>query len=93
MSHACWLLTYPLAGWAGARLGLGPTSVLLGVVAALAVGLAVRLWPASSDLPLEHEHPGLPATHPHWAEGVRKAHGARHAHPAMADELHAYRPS
>lgn len=93
LSHACWLVTYPLAGWVGVRLGLGSAFVLLGIVAALAVALAIRLWPASSETPLEHEHPGLPATHPHWREGDRKAHGSRHAHPAVADELHTFRPS
>jgi H+ antiporter protein len=93
LSHACWLLTYPLAGWAGARLGFGPTFVLLGSVAAMAVVAATRLWPASADAPIEHEHPGLPADHPHWREGVPAAPGSRHAHPAVVDDLHAFRPA
>lgn len=93
LSHACWLITYPLAGWAGARLGLGPTFALLGVLAALAVAAAARLWPASSEAVVEHEHPGLPADHPHWREGVPEVRGTRHAHPSVVDDLHAFRPS
>lgn len=45
LSHACWLVTYPLAGWLGA-VGLGRAALVLAVVAGLATGLAVRWWPA-----------------------------------------------
>ena len=30
LSHACWLLTYPLAGWIGHALGMGSAMILLG---------------------------------------------------------------
>ncbi|WP_368417327.1 MFS transporter [Falsiroseomonas sp.] len=33
LSHACWLLTYPLAGSLGATVGLGPTFLVLAVLA------------------------------------------------------------
>jgi len=42
-SHACWLLTYPLAGWLGA-VGLGSTAALLAGVAAAAWVVALRWW-------------------------------------------------
>lgn len=45
LSHACWLLTYPLAGWLGAA-GLGQAALVLAAVAAAATVLAVRWWPA-----------------------------------------------
>lgn len=45
LSHACWLVTYPLAGWLGA-VGLGRAALVLAVVAAAATALAVRWWPA-----------------------------------------------
>jgi MFS family permease len=48
LSHACWLVTYPLAGIAGAALGLGTVALLLAVLAALATAGAARLWPAGS---------------------------------------------
>jgi MFS family permease len=49
LSHACWLITYPLAGWAGARLGLSAAAMLLTVIAILGVGLALWMWPASDE--------------------------------------------
>lgn len=47
LSHACWLITYPLAGWLGGSDGLGlpGTAVLLAVVAAAAGVTAAMLWP------------------------------------------------
>jgi len=44
LSHACWLLTYPLAGWLGAA-GLDGAALLLAAVAAVATGAAATLWP------------------------------------------------
>ena len=45
LSHACWLLAYPAAGWLGPLIGLPGTLLVLALVAALAVGLAARVWP------------------------------------------------
>ncbi|MFI7008386.1 MFS transporter [Streptomyces sp. NPDC050145] len=49
LSHACWLLTYPLAGLLGAAAGLGWAVAALGALAAGAGAAAVRLWPASAE--------------------------------------------
>ena len=43
LSHACWLLTYPLAGWLGATAGMKTTFVALGAIAAFAIVLAMGL--------------------------------------------------
>lgn len=45
LSHACWLLAYPLAGWAGQAVGLTAALAALGAIAALATLLARHLWP------------------------------------------------
>lgn len=45
LSHSCWLVTYPLAGWLGVSLGLMGTFALLGTVALIATGLAALIWP------------------------------------------------
>jgi len=45
LSHACWLLTYPLAGWLGSRLGLGPASLILAAIAAAGLFAAMLVWP------------------------------------------------
>ena len=45
LSHSCWLITYPVAGWMGKIAGLAETAVALSVVAAAGATLAVFLWP------------------------------------------------
>ncbi|WP_078910090.1 MFS transporter [Streptomyces sp. NRRL S-87] len=46
LSHAAWLVTYPLAGWVGARAGLLAAVVALGLIGLAAAVAAVLLWPA-----------------------------------------------
>jgi MFS family permease len=45
LSHACWLIAYPLAGILGAWAGMTTASVLLGLLAAGTALAARRLWP------------------------------------------------
>jgi MFS family permease len=89
LSHACWLITYPLAGWLGAAAGLAPTFLLMAAIAALGAGLAARLWPVGSEEAAPHEHHGLAADHPHLS-GAQSLPGGgfRHAHPRVVDEFH-----
>ena len=49
LSHACWLLTYPLAGWAGLQLGMAPAMAILGGLGAAGVLVAQRVWTADPD--------------------------------------------
>ncbi|KMK68767.1 MFS transporter [Puniceibacterium sp. IMCC21224] len=88
LSHVCWLLSYPLAGWAGVALGMGPALGILALMAAVGVILALRLWPASADDAVAHQHPDLPADHPHLASAI----AGPHAHPVVIDELHPRAP-
>jgi predicted MFS family arabinose efflux permease len=44
LSHACWLITYPLAGWLGTA-GLSTTALVLTGLAGAATLAAARLWP------------------------------------------------
>ncbi|MFG3349907.1 MFS transporter [Streptomyces sp. NPDC048018] len=83
LSHACWLLTYPSAGWLVARTGPGPPAVLLGGLALLAALAAARLWPRTDPAALPHAHPELPADHPHLAGTA-----GPHAHVFHIDALH-----
>lgn len=71
-SHACWLLFYPLAGWAGARWGMAPTFATLAAAAALAMAVAWHVWPASDPEVVAHDH----------------GDGTRHAHPFWIDDEH-----
>ncbi|MFO7908762.1 MAG: MFS transporter [Halomonas sp.] len=46
LSHACWLIGYPLAGWLGASLGMTVAFAVLGVMALVSTLAAMQLWPA-----------------------------------------------
>lgn len=85
LSHACWLLTYPLAGWLGSTAGMPATLVVLGLLTLIGAGLAASLWPASDPDVIEHAHPDLPGDHPHLRAHRQRR---RHAHPFVIDELH-----
>ncbi|WNZ13982.1 MFS transporter [Streptomyces sp. 11x1] len=87
LSHGCWLLTYPLAGWLGATAGLNWAVLALGSLALGAALTAVRLWPASST---SHVHAGLPSGHPHLVGARRVRAGWRHSHGHLTDGLHAH---
>ncbi|MGY4918541.1 MFS transporter [Streptomyces sp. 900116325] len=91
LSHSCWLLTYPLAGWLGAVAGLQSAVAALGAIALAASLLAVRLWPSRDGMNVEHEHTDLPDGHPHLVGASRIPSGWRHSHdrPVGADGLHA----
>lgn len=89
LSHAAWLLTYPLAGGLGAAAGMPAALIVLGLLAALAALAAARLWPREDPETLAHDHVDLPAGHPH----LGPAGARRHAHPFVIDDLHPNWPS
>ena len=94
LSHACWLITYPLAGWLGAKFGLATSFVTLGAVAAAAVLLSIRLWPADDPVELLHRHDGLVEGHPHLASDAGTARATReHSHAYVIDDEHQRWPS
>ncbi|MBY5926317.1 MULTISPECIES: MFS transporter [unclassified Halomonas] len=66
LSHGCWLVAYPLAGWVGAKVGLTETFALLGVIALLSTTLATRAWSARDPQILEHDHDPVAHTHLHY---------------------------
>jgi hypothetical protein len=45
LSHACWLLTYPLAGWLALAVGLSTTALVLAGIAGVGTLVAAALWP------------------------------------------------
>lgn len=87
-SHAFWLVTYPLAGWLGARFGLDAAFAVTAGLAVLAILFARRLWPADDPAVLEHVHGDLPADHPHLRNARPAEGGYRHAHAYVIDPLH-----
>ncbi|EEW25040.1 MFS transporter [Rhodobacter ferrooxidans] len=83
LSHACWLVTYPLAGWIGAGAGLTAAALVLAGIGSLGLVAVLRIWPTQDASEMAHDHPDLPPDHPHLAE-----HGPHHAHAFVIDDLH-----
>ena len=88
LSHACWLLTYPLAGWLMTAYGTVPALFVLAGVATLGIGVALRFWPADMPDNLTHQHPDLPLHHPHLQEQGSQTH----KHEVIIDDLHRHWP-
>jgi MFS family permease len=90
LSHTCWLITYPVAGWIGSTFGLTVAFVVLGMFAALTWLLATVLWPKKDFMELEHSH-DLPLNHSHFIAHL-SANG-KHQHVFVIDDLHERWPS
>ncbi|AXG76598.1 MFS transporter [Streptomyces paludis] len=93
LSHGCWLLTYPLAGWLAARAGMPVAATALAVLALAGAGTALALWPRTDPARLDHLHSELPAGHPHVRDAVPTRGGFRHGHDYRIDTLHRRWPS
>lgn len=85
LSHACWLLCYPLAGRFGPALGLQSTFIFMSLIGLTGVLLALKLWPAGDPSDIAHEHADLPLDHPHLCEHISND---RHHHSLIIDDLH-----
>ncbi|MFJ2176900.1 MFS transporter [Streptomyces sp. NPDC087851] len=56
LSHACWLLTYPLAGRLATGAGLPVAALVLGALALAAAVVATVVWPAREPVRTERVH-------------------------------------
>lgn len=72
LSHACYILTYPLAGWVGAVAGLGWAAVALTIIAVTASAGAFVSWP---------RHDTVQAMEPAGKEQSVEQPAARRARP------------
>ena len=88
LSHACWLATYPLAGWLGSAFSLAAAAYGLALIGAVAMVAVIRLWPAQDPVEVAHVHPDLPPDHPHLGD-----HAQGHRHALVIDGLHRRWPS
>ncbi|AJW47410.1 major facilitator transporter [Ralstonia mannitolilytica] len=85
LSHACWLITYPLAGQIGARFGMTAAFATLAAISTFGVVAAWRFWPADDPDVIEHHHTDGDAAH--LAEGDRTG-DLSHRHPFTIDDDH-----
>jgi MFS family permease len=89
LSHACWLVTYPLAGWLAATMSVALTFSLFALLTVASVLVAAQIWPSEEAGDLVHCHDDLPADHPHLAGAAQRAH----AHAFVIDDLHRHWPA
>lgn len=83
LSHACWLITYPLAGWLGANLNMTAAFVGLAILAGAALAVGLKIWrPEHDEDVIQHRHDDLPEDHEHISEGKE------HAHSYVIDDDH-----
>lgn len=74
LSHAGWLVAYPLAGWLGIAVGLEVSFAIMAGGALLSALAAWRLWPAQDEAERYHVHPEHVHEHLH-------VHDEHHDHP------------
>lgn len=82
LSHAYWLVTYPLSGWLMTQFGAITALVVLSVLAVVGLVIAMRVWPQHDPEIVAHHHDNLPLNHPHL-NGQRD-----HAHVFVVDDQH-----
>lgn len=87
LSHACWLITYPVAGWLGIAVGLPGTALVMAAMGAAGLVTALSLWEMADEAEVEHSHDDLADDDPHLREGHHRR-GRRHSHAFMIDRLH-----
>lgn len=80
LSHACWLIAYPLSGWLMSAYGATTTLMVLGGGGLVSLGSALVVWPGRDPDIIPHSHPDLLPDHPHLQGG--------HSHPYVIDDLH-----
>lgn len=88
LSHACWLVTYPVAGWLGAKVGILLTFLLLASIAAASAFCAALLWPSPEQSEISHVHKTSSPDNPHVAGAEPTAQGYRHTHAYVIDAHH-----
>jgi MFS family permease len=86
LSHACWLVTYPLAGWLITVSGAAVAFVALAILAAIGLAGALVFWPGGETEVLHPTHSDLAEDHPHVQAG------RTHAHPFVIDDVHPHWP-
>jgi MFS family permease len=92
LSHACWLMAYPLAGWAGAAFGLQFIFSILALSAICATVVAVVVWPFDDQLELEHVHEYVKHTHPHIHDADHQHEHAESAGSEPHNHAHEHQP-
>ncbi|AXI44556.1 MFS transporter [Sulfitobacter sp. SK012] len=86
LSHACWLVTYPLAGLLITIAEPTTAFAVLALLAAVGMVSGIVLWTPDDSGAFEHTHEDLPEDHPHIQNG------RSHSHPIVIDDYHQHWP-
>ena len=73
LSHAAWLIAYPIAGQLGAHYGIAATALIMGSAILVFAGIAALVWPRADEVEIEHIHDPVDHGHLH-------THGPHHQH-------------
>ncbi len=88
LSHAGWLVAYPLAGWIATWVSLETAMLTLSLLCLTTTMVALKVWPAHDPIEREHAHPELPDTHPHLQDPKAAGPHHSHVHAYTIDDLH-----
>ncbi|MFN0143999.1 MAG: MFS transporter [Mycobacterium sp.] len=90
LSHLCWLLTYPIAGWGATLAGFTTTWIVLSVIAAAGAITAVLVWARHDPEELTHTHDPASTDHRHLGHDAVEVDDGRiaHTHTFTIDQDH-----
>ncbi len=90
LSHLCWLLTYPIAGWGATLAGFTTTWTVLSVIAAAGAITAALVWPRHDPEELTHTHHPASTDQRHLGRDAVEVDDGRiaHTHTFTIDQDH-----
>lgn len=74
LSHLCWLVAYPIAGWVGAGHGMTAAFAASAALAVVGTGVAAMLWPRLDPADLPHTHAPIDHNHLHTHDDPHHQH-------------------
>lgn len=92
LSHACWLIAYPVAGLVSAEAAPRAAFMVLAGLCGAGAVLGLLIWPSRDPANLLHRHDELADDHPHLGEGEAGPDGVAHSHPFVIDDQHSRWP-
>ncbi|GAA2396314.1 MFS transporter [Mycolicibacterium llatzerense] len=90
LSHLCWLLTYPIAGWGATLLGFTTTWAILAGIAVAGALAAIFAWPRHDPEEIAHTHDAATTSDDHLSHDATPLGNGlfEHAHTFMIDQDH-----
>ncbi|MEM7363389.1 MAG: MFS transporter [Pseudomonadota bacterium] len=85
LSHACWMVLYPIVGVLGVVVGISATAMIISAVVVSTTVVGLLLWRANDPVELLHTHTTMEHAHPHVHDdhhehAHRKGAGTTHSH-------------